>query len=33
VHNTLIDDEVCADKGEELPDIKNVNWAFDRFDM
>lgn len=31
--NKLIDEEVGSDKGEELPDIKNVNWAFDHFDM
>jgi arylsulfatase A-like enzyme len=31
--NKLIDDEVGSDKGEFLPDIKNVNWAFDRFDI
>lgn len=31
--NKLIDDEVGSDKGEGLPDIKNVNWAFDRFDI
>ena len=31
--NKLIDDEVGSDKGEGLPDIKNVNWAIDRFDI
>jgi arylsulfatase len=31
--NKLIDDEVGSDKGEFLPDIKNVNWAFDRFSI
>jgi len=31
--NKLIDDEVGSDMGEFLPDIKNVNWAFDRFDI
>lgn len=31
--NKLIDEEVGSDKGEGLPDIKNVNWAFDRFDI
>jgi arylsulfatase len=31
--NKLIDKEVGSDKGEGLPDIKNVNWAFDRFDI
>ena len=31
--NKLIDEEVGSDKGEFLPDIENVNWAFDRFDI
>ena len=31
--NKLIDEEVGSDKGEGLPDIKNVNWAIDRFDI
>jgi arylsulfatase len=31
--NKLIEDEVGSDRGEFLPDIKDVNWAFDRFDI
>jgi len=30
--NTLIKREVGVDDGSFLPDIKNVNWAFERFD-
>jgi arylsulfatase A-like enzyme len=31
--NKLIDDEVGSDMGEFLPNIKNVNWTFDHFDI
>ena len=31
--NNLLEDEVGSDRGEFLPDVKNVNWAFDRFDI
>ena len=31
--NKLIEDEVGSDRGEFLPDIKDVDWAFDRFDI
>ena len=30
--NKVIEDEVGKDMGEYLPDIKGVNWAFERFD-
>ena len=31
--NKLIDKEVGSDKGEGLPNINNVSWAIDRFDI
>jgi arylsulfatase len=30
--NRLIDSEVGTDDGFHLPDVKDVNWAFERFD-
>jgi arylsulfatase len=30
--NRLVDSEVGKDDGSHLPDVKGVNWAFDRFD-
>ena len=31
--NRLVDEEVGPDLGQHLPDIKDVNWAFERWDM
>ena len=30
--NKVIDEEVGEDKGQHLPSMKGINWAFDRFD-
>jgi hypothetical protein len=30
--NRLIDNEVGTDDGSHLPELDNVNWAFERFD-